>query len=128
MVPFKGRLGIKQFILNKPVPFGVKLWELWAGYCHKFDVDIGKSKNETNTVLGKSAAVVLDLVEGLEHKSYEVYFDNYYTSVPLLLDLAEKGIGTCGTIRANRNYCPKNVLAADVKRKPRGTFAWRSNG
>ena len=131
MVPFKGRLGIKQFISNKPVSFGVKLWELGesaTGYCYKFDVYICKSKNDTNPVLGKSATVVLNLVKGLENKNYNVYFDNYYTSVPLLLALAEKGIGACGTIRANHKYYPKDVLTADVKRKLRGTFAWRSNG
>ena len=29
--------------------------------------------------LGKSAAVVMNLVKGLEHKNYDVYIDNYYT-------------------------------------------------
>ena len=124
MVPVRGRLRIKQFISNKPVRFGLKLWELCksaTGYCYKFDVYIGKSKNDTNPVLGKSATVVLHLVKGLEHKSYNIYFDNYYTSVPLLLALAEKGIGACRMIRANCKYYPKDVLVADVKLKPRET-------
>ena len=89
---------------------------------------IGKGKNDTNPVLCKSATVVLDIVKGLQHKNCNIYFDNYYTSVPLLLALAEKGIGACRTIRANCKYYPKDVVAADVKRKPRGTFTWRSNG
>ena len=47
MVPFKGRLGIKQFVSNKPVRVGIKLWKLCesaTGYCYKFDVYMGKGK------------------------------------------------------------------------------------
>ena len=131
MVSFKGMLGIKQFISNKPVHFGVKLWELCesvTGCCYKFGVYVNKSKSETNPVLSKSVAAVLNLVKGLEHKNCDIYFDNYYTSVPLLLALAENGFGACRTIRANCRYCPIDVLAADVKHKLRGTFTWRSNG
>ena len=116
---------------NKPVCFGVKPWELCesaTGYCYKFDVYFSKSKNDTNPVLGKSAIVVLDLVKGLEHKKYNIYFDNNYTSVPLLSALPEKRTGACETIRANHKYYPKDVPAVNVKCKRRGTFAWRSNG
>ena len=41
--------------------------------------------------LGKPAAVVMNLVKGLEHKNYDVYMDNYHTSVQLFLALADKG-------------------------------------
>ena len=33
----------------------------------------------------------MNLVKGLEHKNYDVYMDNYYTSVQLFLALADKG-------------------------------------
>ena len=118
MVPFKGRLGIKQFISNKPVYFGVRLWELCesaTGHCYKFNVYIGKSKNDTNPVLYKSATIVLDLVKELEDNNCNVYFDNHYTSVPLLLALAEKGIGACGTIRANRKVLPQRCSGSRCK-------------
>ena len=120
---------------NSSFQTNLSLWckalgTLWVcnRYCYKFDVYIGKSKNDTNPVLSKSTTVVLDLVKGLEHKNYNIYFDSYHTSVPLLLAVAEKGIGACGTIRANHKYYPKDVPVADVKCKLRGTFAWRSNG
>ena len=73
--------------------------------------------------LGKSAAVVMNFVKGLEHKNYDVYTDNYYTSVPLFLALADKGIDA----RANRKFFTKAALVDEVKRQPRGTFAWRAN-
>ena len=84
MVPFKGRLGIKQlFFTNLFV--SVSDHESATGCCCKFDI-CGKSKKEDDPLaLGKSAAVVTNLVKGLEHKNYNVYMDNYYTSVPLFL-------------------------------------------
>ena len=122
MVPSKARLvrglEIKQFVSNKPVRFGIKLWELCesaTGYCYKFDVYMGKSKEADDLLaLGKSAAVVMNLVNGLEHINYDVY-------------IADKGIGACGTIRANRKFIPKAVLVDEVKRQPKGTFVWRTN-
>ena len=73
MVPIIGRLGIKQFISNKPVHFGIKLWKLWesaTGYCYKFDVYIEKSKEADDPLaLRKSAIIVMSLVKGLEHKN-----------------------------------------------------------
>ena len=53
---------------------------------------MGKSKEADDPLpLGKSAAVVMNLVKDLEHKNYYVYMDNYYTSVLLFLALADKG-------------------------------------
>ena len=63
-----------------------------TGCCCKFDIYVGKSKEADDPLaLGKPAAVVMNLVKGLEHKNYDVYMDNYYTSVQLLLALADKG-------------------------------------
>ena len=101
MIPFKGRLGIKQFILNKPVRFSIKLWELCklaTGYCFKFDVYIGKGKADDPLDIGKAASVVTNLSKGSEHQNYNICMDNYYSSVPLYLALVDKGIGACGTI------------------------------
>ena len=51
---------------------------------------MGKSKEADDPLaLEKPAAVVMNLVKGLEHKNYEIYMDN--TSVQLFLALADKG-------------------------------------
>ena len=90
MVSFKGRLRIKQFISDKPVHCGIKPRSA-TGCCCKFDIYVGKSKEADDPLaLGKSAAIVMNLVKGLEHKNYNVYMDNYHTSVLLFLALADK--------------------------------------
>ena len=50
MVRSKGRSGIRQFIANKPVRFGFKLWVLAesdSGYTLNFDVYTGKRQNHS---------------------------------------------------------------------------------
>ena len=90
---------------------------------------MGKSKEADDALaLGKSAAVVMNLVKGLEHKNYDVYIDNYHTSVPLFLALADNGNWCASdTIPANRKFFPKAALVDEVKRQPRETFSWRAN-
>ena len=68
------------FLTNLSV--SVSNHESTTGYCCKFDIYVGKSKEADDPLaLGKSAAVVMNLVKGLKHKNYDVYMDNYYTSV-----------------------------------------------
>ena len=45
---------------------------------------------------------------GLHH---HVYFDNYYTSISLLLNLLKTGLFGCGTIRTNRKRSLNDLLA-----------------
>lgn len=49
-----------------------------------------------------------------------MYFDNFYTSVPLLVYLRAKGIYSLGTVRPN--HIPNSKLPCDniIKDKPRG--------
>ena len=86
---------------------------------------MGKSKEADDPLaLGKSAAVVWNLVKGLEHKNYDVYMDNYHTSVQLSLALADKGNWCVWHKYKQIASSPRRLLAVvdEVKRQPRGTF------
>ena len=41
---------------------------------------------------------VLKLKEKLRYKNYHVYFDNYFTSIPLSEELLRRGTFNCGTM------------------------------
>ncbi|KAJ8939127.1 hypothetical protein NQ314_011227 [Rhamnusium bicolor] len=68
----------------------------------------GQENHERNRLdseedLGSSANIVVRLLRNIpSNKNYKVYFDNYYTTVPLLSQLAKRGIYSLGTIRRNR--------------------------
>lgn len=71
--------------------------------------------------LGASSNVVVRLARGIpRHQNYQLYFDNYFTSLALLEYLAKEGILSLGTVRRNR--IPDCKLPADkeVMKKERG--------
>ncbi|KAG5881348.1 hypothetical protein JTB14_020598 [Gonioctena quinquepunctata] len=106
IMPFKGRLSIKQYIKNEPHPWGVKLYSLGgeSGLTYNFltyqgsttEIEPSYSKN------GQGAAVVLQLSEKLEPNKHKLYCDNYFTSYYLLQILNQKSIFLAGTARLNR--------------------------
>ena len=85
MVPFKGRLSLKQYMKDKPVKFGIKIWVLAdtvTSYCYNFDVYVGKNAEVVNENLGLASKEVIALTKIIEMKGYEIYTDNFYTSPP----------------------------------------------
>lgn len=81
MVKFKGRCYMKQFMQNKPIKRGFKIWMLCdqSGNNLKFEIYTGKSSdNVVETGLG--AKIVLNLMNELAGKHHIVYMDNYFSS------------------------------------------------
>ena len=110
MIPFKGRSSLKQYMPLKPVRRGIKVW-VWAdasnGYVSSFQVYTGKEGNSTEHGLG--AKVVKSLTANLSGSYRHVYFDNYFSSVDLLLDLQRSGLYGSGTLRLNRKGFPPQL-------------------
>ena len=102
MVKYKGCSSIKQYIPQKPVKRGFKIWMLVdsaTGYVLKFTVYEGKTGNSVERGLG--AKVVKRLTEHLQ-KYHHVYFDNFFMGIDHMLDLLRQGTYGCGTMRADR--------------------------
>ena len=115
MILFKGRSSLKQYNPMKPIKRGYKLWARADndGYISKFSVYQGKH-GETEEVdapscFGLGEKVVIHLTSDLFGKNHKVYFDNYYSSVPLVEYLLLHKVFCCGTIRSNRKYLPKDL-------------------
>ena len=127
MVLYYGRHGCKQFIRNRPIRFGYKIWCLNAplGYLVKFIPYQGKG-SVTDKELGLGGSVVVDLLSVLfEEDKYKVYFDNFFTSLKLVDKLTEKKIGATGTVRENRiEKCPITGIK-EMKKKERGAYDYQ---
>ena len=129
MIPFKGRLGMKQYMKDKPVKFGIKLWvaaDAISAYCVNFEVYVGKNDAVINRTFGLSSKVVIELTKFLEKKGHVIYTDNFYTSPQLADYLYSRDTYLCGTIRNNRKGYPKALVQspANLKRMERGAFDW----
>ena len=94
------------------------------GIIHDFEIYSGKIAPPENTVdLGASSNIVLRLAQNIpSNKNYLLYFDNWFTSIPLVCELANRKIYCLGTVRANRlKGCP--ILSdKDLKSKGRGAY------
>lgn len=106
----KARHHLKQYLPNKPHKWGFKFFVLCgvSGYAYNFEMYSGQENAEKDRLineldLGASANVVVRLTRIVpKNLNYRIYFDNYYTSIPLLVYLAKQGIHSLGTVRRNR--------------------------
>jgi hypothetical protein len=116
MVTFKGRTHLKQYMPQKPIKRGLKIWALACsstGYLLNFSVYEGKKASDEESSLGEKT--VLELTKPFEGKYYCVYFDNFFTSSSPLSKLLERKLFGCGTMRSNRKNFPNELLVVDKK-------------
>lgn len=109
MVKFKGRVSFRQYMPAKPVRFGMKQFVVCdskTGYALKYLTYTGKNTFPRDPGLGLGEQVVLSLLEDYTDKGHIVFTDNFYSSPSLFSMLKDKGIGACGTVRANRKHMP----------------------
>lgn len=96
MVKFKGRSTLKQYMPNKPVKSGFKIWarcDSNSGYLYEYEIYTGKKDNLTEFGLG--ASVVNSLCKALVEEKIEnihVAFDNFFSSTELMQRLFEQNI------------------------------------
>ena len=129
MIRFKGRSSLKQYNPMKPIKRGFKLWCLSdnTGYVFQTKVYTGKAEtqNASDDVkkFGLGGEVVLSLLKHITEANHKVFFDHFFSSLPLLERLKALNILACGTIRTNRKDLPS--LAPDKSLK-RGEFDYHS--
>ena len=116
-----------QHIHGKPISFGYKLWSACtpSGYLVQFLPYQGSKASQLpqQQTFGLGASVVLQLVSALPKGiSYNLFFDNFFTGLPLLDKLTEIGDFGTGTIRENRTEkCPIET-PKEMKKERRGAM------
>ena len=118
MVLFKGRSLFNQYMPQKPIKRGFKLWlrcDPHNGFMSQCEVYSGKDPNgSVETLLG--VKVVKSLSKELEGKGYFLFFDNLFSTMSLVEELLDKNFHYIATTRANRRNSPrefKNMAGAE---------------
>lgn len=134
MVPYFGRHGCKQYIHGKPIRYGYKFWvgSTYKGYILWVEPyqGAGTFVNNAYKQMGLGPSVILTYADVLSQQraklNYHLYFDNLFTTLPLLAELEKRGLGGTGTIRENRlgSSCPL-PKKKELKKKPRGWYDYR---
>ena len=125
MIRFKGRSSVKQYMPLKPIKRRHKVW-IWAnsnGYISQSEIYTGKAGQTTEKFLG--SRVVKTLTTDLFGKFHEVYFDNYFTSLPLMHYLRMNGVYACGTVRKHQVGLPSDF--ENEKTISQGEFQFQCN-
>ncbi|XP_062593965.1 piggyBac transposable element-derived protein 4-like [Saccostrea cucullata] len=106
MIRYKGHHYAQQYTPGKPIKRGLKIWMRCepSGYTNDYRVYLGKHDSMCGPSLGER--VVKHLCKPLKWKGHHVFFDRYFTSIPLLQTLESYGIYGCGTIMSNRKGFP----------------------
>jgi hypothetical protein len=135
IIPSKTKYSrIRQYNPKKPVKWGFKNLVRAGSSGFMCDFFIYSGKDSTTEVsegaqnLQKSAKIVVKLCEALPPNSgHKLYFDNWFTTLDLLLYLQQVGILACGTLRSNRlQKCPLKSNK-DLKSAGRGSIDYRSD-
>ena len=117
MIPFKGRLSLKQYMSLKPVKRGIKVWECIDssnGFVCDLEVYTGKQR-DGNPKQGLGHRVVHNLTRPLVDKNNHVFVDNFFNFLALAEDLLRDRIYICGTIPGNRQGIPRQNCPFDSK-------------
>jgi len=106
----KARNSYKVYMPNKPHKWGYKFFVLSgaSGFAYNFEFFAGQENNNegrkaSELVLGASANVVVRLSRAMpKNQSFKLFFDNYCTTLPLLVYLKKNYILSLGSVRRNR--------------------------
>ena len=124
MIPYFGRHGAEQFLKDKPIRFGYKMWCLCN--CLWYLIQCGPYQGACGTCnkeLGVGASVVLDLVSELPPDvPFKIYSNRFFSSVQFAEILKSKGIGYTGTVKSNRTEKASLIDSKEMAKRPRGSF------
>lgn len=121
---FLGRSTFKQYNPAKPHKWGMKMFTRASssGVIYDFALYVGDGTCPSYG-LGISSDIVLYLASSLpKFQNYKLYFDNWFTSVSLLISLKEMGIFCIGTVRKNRMGNCELQSESDLKKLGRGSY------
>ena len=127
MIKYTGRISFLQYVRNKPVKLGFKVFILSdaiSAYVYNWRFYTGKENNARTFNL--SQQIVMNPIQGLENRNHHIYFDSYYSSIPITRELAIKGFGCVGTINKSRRLIPPAIK--DPQRLQEGETVFRKLG
>ena len=131
IIPYYSKHGTKKFVRAKPIRFGFKFWCTISceGYLVHVEPYCGVDTDLPDTGLGQGADVVLGFIEKCEVKAGStVTLENQFTSLPLLDELTELGIGALGTLRQNCFHGAPVANKTKLAKKPRGSYDFATDG
>lgn len=125
---FRGRTRFTQYMPKKPAKYGIKIWwvcDSLTGYPLFGEIYTGQPI--TGREVKQGERVVKTLSTKFKDTGRNVVTDNFFTTLPLAKFLWTWNLTLVGTIKKNKTYIPKEMLA-DKSREPLSTrFGFHEN-
>lgn len=103
---FRGRCGFRQYIKKKPAKYGIKIFMLCDSrtfYTSNMEIYAGSQPEGPYAVNNSAKDVVERIVQPISGTNRNVTLDNWFTSIPLAIDLLKNHkLTMVGTIRKQR--------------------------
>ncbi|MEI6864815.1 transposase [Flavicella sp.] len=125
IIPTKAHSALKQYNPMKPHKWGYKVISRAgaSGFIYDFLIYTGKGCIEDSENIGVSSAYVIKLSEDVpRNKNYKLFFDNWFSSLPLVEALNDRGILCLSTVRSNRLKGIKLKEEKYLKKEGRGSY------
>ena len=124
MIKYYGHHRDKQYMKGKPIKFGFKCWgtcDSETGTPWHIEPYCGAHTALPTFNLGQGPDVIAGMVEktGIVPGT-KMFFDNLFTSIPLLKHLTDRGISGTGTMRQNRINSIPIPVKKDLEKLDRG--------
>ena len=124
LVKFNGRLSFKQYMPKKPNKHGIKVWMLADSdtyFVSRFQVYLGKqtdnnADSDDDDGHGLGFKVINSLGRPYFNSYRHFYFDNFFSSIPIVQHLLKNKTYACSTIRQNRKQFPADLKNIKLKR------------
>ena len=115
MVPFRGRLGFRQYIPGKSHKYGCKLFKLCTTDGYTLNLELYTGQSTVCPPLGCTESLVMRLI-GVYLNKGRTLFADYYTTNLYAEHLLARETYYCGTLTSNRKNIPKNILKENLKK------------
>lgn len=106
MIPWRGRLGFRQYVPGKRHKYGVKIYKLCLLEGYTYNLEIYAGRNQTIIEKSHTHDEVIRSLNGLLFEGRILFIDNYYTNVPLREELLENSTFVCSTVKINKKFLP----------------------
>lgn len=110
LVAFRGRCPIKVYIPSKPAKYGIKIFamvDVKTQYTHNLEIYAGQQPDGPFQQSNSGHSVVKRLVDPIRGTGRNITVDNWFTSVPLAIDLVKNdNLTLVGTLRKNKKEIP----------------------
>ena len=112
LVPFRGRVGFKMFIPNKPAKYGIKIVMICDhGTNYMINAIPYLGKGTTPAQQPASVYFTEKLIETIKNSNRNITMDNWFTSIPLAQKLLnDYGLTMVGTVRKNKSEFPAEFV------------------